>query len=79
MIFFLRDRFKHFQHHYGKSFLGECPGDAPTMAAIELNRRCIRLNDAKMQCLMAASDYFSLPLREQTKAYSFSPAFAKHP
>ena len=59
--------------------MGECPSDLPTMAAIELDRRCIRLNDAKMQCLMAASDYFSLPLREQSLAYAISPAFAKHP
>src|SRR6266566_7548710 len=59
--------------------MGECPSDPPTVAAIELDRRCIRLNDAKMQCFIAASDYFSLPLREQTLAYPISPAFAKHP
>jgi hypothetical protein len=37
------------------------------------------LNDAKMQCFMAASDYFGLYLSEETLAYSTSPAFAKHP
>jgi hypothetical protein len=59
--------------------MGECPSDPPTVAAIELDRRGIRLNDAKMQCFIAASDYFSLPLREQTLAYPISPAFAQHP
>ena len=77
--FVLPDRFEHFQHRYWKSFMRECPSDPPTVAAIELDGRCIRLNDAKMQCFMAASDYFSLPLREQALAYSGSPAFAKHP
>ena len=57
----------------------KCPSDLPTVAAIELNRHCIRLDDAKMQCFIAASDYFSLPLRKQTLAYPISPAFAKHP
>ncbi len=59
--------------------MGECPSDLPTVAAIELDRRCVRLNDAKIQCFMAASDYFSFSLREQTLAYPTSPAFAKHP
>jgi len=59
--------------------MGECPSDLPTVAAIELNRRCVQLNDAKMQRFMAASDYFSLSLREQPLAYPISPAFAKHP
>jgi hypothetical protein len=59
--------------------VGECPSDPPTLAAIELGRRRIRLNDAKMKYFIAASDYFSLPLREQTLAYPISPAFAKHP
>lgn len=59
--------------------MGECPSDPPTAAAIELDRRCIRLNDAKTLCFMAASDYFSLCLREQTLAYPISPALAKHP
>ena len=59
--------------------MGECPSDPPTAAAIELDRRCIRLNDAKMQCFIAASDYFSLPLGEQTLTYPISPAFSKHP
>jgi len=59
--------------------MGKCTSDPPTVSAIELDRRCIRLNDAKMQCFIAASDYFSLPLREQTLAYPISPAFAKHP
>ena len=57
----------------------ERPSDPPTVAAIEFDRRCIRLNDAKMQCCMAASDYFGFPLREQSLAYPMSPAFAKHP
>ena len=59
--------------------MGECPSDAPAVAEIELDPRCIRLNDAKMQCFMAASDYFCLCLREQTLAYPISPALAKHP
>ncbi len=57
--------------------MGKWPSDPPTVAAIELDRRCIRLNDAKMQCFIAASDYFTL--REQTLAHPISPAFAKHP
>jgi len=75
----LPDRFEHFKHRYWESLMRECPDDPPTVATIELDRRCIRLNDAKMQCFIAASDYFSLPLREQTLAYPISPAFAKHP
>ena len=59
--------------------MGERPSDPPTVAAIELDRRCIRLNDAKMQCFIAASDYFSLPLREQTLAYPISPGFREAP
>ncbi len=59
--------------------MGECLNDPPTVALIELDRRCIRLDDAKMQGFMAASNYFSLCLREQTLAYPISPAFAKHP
>jgi hypothetical protein len=48
--------------------MGEYPCDLPTVEAIELGRSCVRLNDAKMQCFMAASDYFSFLLREQTLA-----------
>ena len=59
--------------------MGKCASDSPTVAAIELDRRYIRLNDAKMQCFIAASDYFILPLHEQTLAYPISPALAKHP
>lgn len=59
--------------------MGECVADTPTVAAIEFNRRIIRLNHAKMQCFVAASDYFSFPLRKQALAYAISPAFAKHP
>jgi hypothetical protein len=59
--------------------MGERPSDPPTVAAIELDRRCIRLNDSKMQRFMAASGHFSLALREQTMAYPVSPAFAKQP
>jgi len=59
--------------------MGECSSDPPTLAAIELDRHCIRLNDAKIQRFTAASDYFGLPLREQTLAYPVSSAFAKHP
>jgi hypothetical protein len=57
----------------------KCPSDLPPVAAIELNRRCIRFNDSKTQRFTAASDYFSLSLREQTLAYPTSPAFAKDP
>jgi hypothetical protein len=57
----------------------ECPDDPPTVVVIELDRGCIRLDDAKMQRFMAASNYFSLGLREQTLAYPMSAAFAKHP
>ncbi len=59
--------------------MGECPNDLPTVAAIEPDRRFVRLNDAKMHLFTAASDYFSLPLREQSLAYPTSSAFAKHP
>jgi hypothetical protein len=59
--------------------MGESPSDPPTVAAIELDRRCIRLNDAKVQYFITASDYFSLALRQQTLAHPISPAFAKHP
>jgi len=59
--------------------MGKSPSDPPTVAAIELDRRCIRLNDAKMRCFVAASDDFSLPLREQTLAHPISPVIAKHP
>jgi hypothetical protein len=57
----------------------DCPSDPPTVVAIELDRRGIRLNDPKMQCFVAGSDYFSFPLSEQTLAYPISPPFAKHP
>ena len=59
--------------------MGECASDPPTVSAIELDRRCIRLNDAQMQCFIAASDHFSLRLREQMLACPFSTAFTKHP
>ena len=59
--------------------MGECPSDPPIVVAIELDRRGIRLNDAKMQSGIAASDDFSLSPREQTLANPKSPAFAKHP
>jgi hypothetical protein len=48
--------------------MGEYPSDLPTVEAIELGRSCVRLNDAKIQRFMAASDYFSFLLREQTLA-----------
>ena len=59
--------------------MGECARDPPAMAAIKLDRRFIRLNNAEVQCFIAASDYFRLRLREQTLAYPISTAFAKHP
>jgi len=59
--------------------MGECPNDPPTVAVIEFDRLCIRLDDAKMRGFMAASNYFSLGLREQTPAYPIPPVFAKHP
>jgi hypothetical protein len=54
------------------------PERSATRGGVELDRRCIRLHDAKMQCFTAASGYFSLPLREQTLAYPKSSVFAKH-
>ena len=54
----------------------ECPSDPPAVTAIKLDRRFIRLNDAKVQCFMAASDYFRLRLREQALAYPISAAIA---
>src|SRR5271154_4941685 len=75
----LPDRFEHFYHRDWESLMGECPSDAPAVAAIEIDRSCIRLNDAKVQCFVTTSDYLSLSLREQTLAYPISPAFAKHP
>lgn len=59
--------------------MGEYRSDLPTMALIELDRPCVRLNDANVQCLMATSRYFSLPLREETLTDPISPAFAKNP
>ena len=59
--------------------MGKCTSDPPTVSAIKLDRGFIRLNDAEVQCFKAASDYFRLRLREQTLAYPFSTAFAKHP
>ena len=59
--------------------MAEYPSHPPTVATIELDRRCIRLNDAKMQYFIAASDYFSLTLGEQTLANPISPAFAGAP
>jgi len=59
--------------------MGECARDPPIVVEIKLDRRCIRLNDAKMQCFIATSDDFSFPQREQTLAYPTSPVFANHP
>lgn len=59
--------------------MGECPGDPPAVAAIELNGCRVRLNDAKPQCFMTASGYFSFPLSKQTLANSTSASVAKHP
>jgi hypothetical protein len=59
--------------------MGKGPSDLPTVTAIELDRRSIRLNHAKTQRLEASSDYFRLPMREQTLAYPMSTAFAKQP
>jgi hypothetical protein len=59
--------------------MAEFARDPPIMVEIKLNRRCIRADDAKMQCFIPASGDFSLPLREQTLAYPTTPAFAKHP
>ncbi len=61
------------------SLMRERPSDPPTVAAIELDCRRIRLNDAKTQFSITARDYFSLPFREQTLAYSVPPAFTKNP
>jgi len=59
--------------------MGECASDLPTVPAIELDRRFIRMNDPEVQCFIAASDYFRLRVREQTLTYPPSPVFAKHP
>ena len=57
--------------------MGECASDLPTVPAIELDRRFIRMNDPEVQCFIAASDYFRLCL--QTLSYPPTPVFAKHP
>lgn len=59
--------------------MGECTSDLPTVAAIELDRGSIRLNDAKLHGFIAAGEDFSFPLREQTLTDPMSTAFAKHP
>ena len=48
------------------NFWGKYAGDVPSVAVMEVDRRCIRLNHAKMQYFMAAGDDFSFTLREQT-------------
>jgi hypothetical protein len=53
--------------------MGEFPSDPPTVAAIELDRRYIRLNDAKMQVQVPKDRRKSHPLlfgrpRERNRA-----------
>jgi hypothetical protein len=45
----------------------ELLSDPPTVPVIELNSRCIRLDNTKPHCSMTASDYFSFTLRELTR------------
>ena len=54
--------------------------DPPTVAAIELESPLHSIEPREDAVVsLAASDYFSLPLHEQTLACPISPVFAKHP
>jgi len=78
-FFVLPDRLEHLQHRYREFLVGEGPSDLPTVLAIEFNRCCIRLDNAKAQCFVAASDYFSFRFGEETPAHSLSAGFALNP
>jgi hypothetical protein len=57
----------------------ELPTDAPTVLLIEPDGCYIRLENAKAQSLMTASDYLSFTLRKQILADPTSPVLSKHP
>ena len=77
--FVLRDRFDHFQHRNREILVGKLPSDSPALSVIEIDRRCIRLENAKPQCAKTATDDFSFSLCQQSVANAASPMLVNHP
>ena len=55
------------------------PSDSPALPAIEIDRRCIRLENAKPKRPTTPTDDFSLTLCQQPVANAASPMLVKHP
>lgn len=69
----------HFQHHHREPLVWELPSDPPALPQIELDRRRVRLDNAKPERSTATSNDFSFALRQQPAANPAPAALAKHP
>jgi hypothetical protein len=78
-VFVLPDRFDHFQHCNREILVGKLPSDSPALSVIEIDRRCIRLENAKPKCSTTATDDFSFTLCQQPVANAASPMLGNHP
>ena len=77
----LRDwkRLGHLQHGMVILFVGELARNPPSLTRIELYRDQIRLHDAEVARLAAASSYFGFTLCKQSTSDTLSPVLLKHP
>jgi hypothetical protein len=59
--------------------VGKLPSDPPALPVIEIDRRRIRLENAKPKCSTTATGDFSFTLCQQPVANAASPMLANHP
>jgi hypothetical protein len=78
-VLVLPDRFDHFQHCNRELLVWKRPSDSPALPVIEVDRRCIQLENAKPKCSTTATDDFSFTLCQQSVANVASPILAKDP
>ena len=59
--------------------MGKLPSDTPALSVIEIDRRGIRLENAKPEGSMTATDDFSFTLCQQSVPNAVSPMLVNHP
>ena len=59
--------------------MGDRSSDPPKRGGDRTRSPLYSIERRKMQCFRAASDYSSLPFRDQTQAYGISAAFCEAP